>query len=362
MRKPTLNITGEQCTCEERLKAHVDCNIDEDISLTRKPGSRFWVSGIYKNRTYQGLIVCLICPLEYCRRESVHISLDNPDIQCANNRSGMLCGACAANYSLMLGSSRCEECSNTYLALLLPFAAAGIALVVFLSILRLTVATGMINSIILYANIIQVNKRVFLPSSGRNILTVFLAWVNLDLGFETCFCNGMTAHSQTWLQLAFPIYIWTLIGFIILISRYNITISKLIGHNPIAVLATLLFMSYTKVLKVIVEVYSSVDLEYPENEIVIVWLKDANVPYLQSWHLLLTVVTSLVLVFLFLPYTLLLLLGYIAFQERSTSIGLTGSSHSWTPTMLHTRSMLATGQDSCYLYAVLFTWCSCSVP
>ena len=305
-----FNKSGEQCTCEERLKAHVDCDIDEDISLTRKPGSRFWASGIYKNRTYQGLIVCPICPPEYCRRESVHISLDNPDIQCANNRSGMLCGACATNYSLMLGSSRCGECSNTYLALLLPFAAAGIALVVFLSILRLTVATGMINSVILYANIIQVNKRVFLPSSGRNILTVFLAWVNLDLGFETCFYNGMTAHSQTWLQLAFPIYIWTLIGFIILISRYNITVSKLIGHNPIAVLATLLFMSYTKVLKVIVEVYSSVDLEFPENEIVIVWLKDANVPYLQSWHLLLTVVTSLVLVFLFLPYTLLLLLGY----------------------------------------------------
>ena len=52
-------------------------------------------------------------------------------------------------------------------------------------------------------------------------------------------------------------------------------------------------MSYTKVLKVIVEVYSSVDLEFPENEIVIVWLKDANVPYLQSWYLLLTVVTSI---------------------------------------------------------------------
>ena len=44
------------------------------------------------------------------------------------------------------------------------------------------------------------------------------------------------------------------------------------------------------------------------------WLKDANVPYLQSWHLFLTVVTTLVLVFLFLPYTLLLLLGYKLYQ------------------------------------------------
>ena len=209
----------------------------------------------------------------------------------------------------MLGSSRCKECSNSYIALLLLFATAGIALVVFLFILRLTVATGMINSVILYANIVQVNKHVLLPHS-RNIFTFFIAWMNLDLGFETCFYNGMTAYAQTWLQLVFPAYVWIIICIIKIISRYSVTVSKLIGHNPIAVLATLLLMSYTKILKIIIEVYSSAQLEYPGNKTVTVWLKDGNVPYLESWHLLLTVVTSLVLVFLFFPYTLLLLLGY----------------------------------------------------
>ena len=97
---------------------------------------------------------------------------------------------------------------------------------------------------------------------------------------------------------------------IIITSRYSITVSKLIGSNPIAVLATLLLMSYAKILRIIIEVYSSAELDYPDNKTVTVWLKDANVPYLQSKHLLLTVVTSLVLVFLFLPYTVLLLLGY----------------------------------------------------
>ena len=115
---------------------------------------------------------------------------------------------------------------------------------------------------------------------------------------------------QTWLQFAFPLYVWILISLIILTSRYSITVSKLIGHNPIAVLATLLLMSYTKILKITIEVYSSVHLEYPDDKTVTVWLKDANVPYLQSWHLLLTVVTTMVLVFVFIPYTLFLLLGY----------------------------------------------------
>lgn len=56
-------------------------------------------------------------------------------------------------------------------------------------------------------------------------------------------------------------------------------------------------------VKIIIEVYSFADLDYPGNETVTVWLKDANVPYLESWHLLLTVVTTLVLVFFFIPYT-----------------------------------------------------------
>ena len=210
----------------------------------------------------------------------------------------------------MLGSPRCEVCSNSFLALLLPFAAAGIALVVFLSLLKLTVATGMINSVILYANIVQVNRTVFFSRSDKNALTIFVAWLNLDLGFESCFYDGMTAYAQTWLQFAFPMYVWILISLIILISRHSVTASKLIGHNPIAVLATLILMSYTKVLKIITAVYSSVVLDYPANRTVTVWLQDANVPYMQSWHLLLVVVTTLVLVLFFLPYTLLLLLGH----------------------------------------------------
>ena len=69
-------------------------------------------------------------------------------------------------------------------------------------------------------------------------------------------------------------------------------------------------MSYTKVLKIIIEVYSSVQLDYPDNKTVTVWLKDANVPYLKSKHLLLALVATFALAFLFLPYTILLLLGH----------------------------------------------------
>ena len=317
---PNGSFLGKnRCICDERLQAYdADCIVGEQSYTVRKAGSSFWMSALYnrsnqaQNQSYQGLILSKTCPKDYCTSDSVNITLDNLDVQCDLNRSGVLCGACATDYSLMLGSSKCQVCSNTYLTLLFPFAAAGVALVVFLTSLRLTVATGMINGLILYANIVQANKHLFLPEAGHTsgFLSVFIAWLNLDLGIRTCFYDGMDAYAQTWLQFAFPLYVWTLMGLMVLTSRYSLTVSRLIGSNPIAVLATLLLMSYAKVLKIVIAVYSFAKLDYPGNKTVTVWLKDANVPYLQSKHLLLTVVTSLVLVCLFLPYTLLLLLAH----------------------------------------------------
>ncbi len=306
-----FKLSHDHCICDRRLQQYnLTCVIAEDVFIIRAADSRVWMRPIYDNGSYQGLALYDSCPAGYCKDQNVEITLEFPDSQCGLNRSGILCGSCAANYSLMFGSSRCDACSNTYLALLLPFAVAGIALVVFLSFFRLTVATGMINSVILYANIVQVNKYLFFPVHERNVLTVFIAWMNLDLGFETCFYDGMDAYVQTWLQFAFPIYVWVLISLIIITSRYSITVSKLVGHNPVAVLSTLLLMSYTKILKSFIAVYSYAKLDYPDNTTFNVWLMDGDVPYLESKHLILTVMTTIFFTFFFVPYTLLLLLGY----------------------------------------------------
>jgi hypothetical protein len=304
--------SGEECICEDRLQRyHASCIIDADNSIIQGGVQlQLWVGA---DGSYQpeGLILYKACPVEYCRKGSLNITKWDLNRQCDHNHAGVLCGSCETNHSFLLGSSHCGECPNSFhLALLLPFAAAGIALVVFLTIIRLTVASGMINGVILYANIVQINRKSYFPTGKSNILTIFIAWLNLDLGFETCFYNGMNAYAQTWLQYAFPLYVWVLISLIIVVSRYSITVSAMIGRNPVAVLATLLLMSYAKIIKTGIEVYSYAKLDYPDNETVLVWLRDGNVSFFDPLQLLLMVVTSLVLVFLFLPYTLLLLLGY----------------------------------------------------
>ena len=70
-------------------------------------------------------------------------------------------GACLPGLSLALGTSRCLQCSNIWLLLLLPFATAGLALVFVLLTLNLRVAAGTINGLKFYANIVRANHAVF---------------------------------------------------------------------------------------------------------------------------------------------------------------------------------------------------------
>ena len=173
-------------------------------------------------------------------------------------------------------------------------------------LLDLTVAAGTIHGLIFYANIIASNRHIFLPQDQSKVFTVFISWLNLDLGIETCFYNGMDILLKTCLQFVFPLYVWALVGALVYISRHSLLVSKLLGINTIPVLATLFYLSYAKILHIILVALSLTSLHYPSGE-KIVWLYDANIP--SSWYIPLAVVAALFLLFLFLPYTFLLLLG-----------------------------------------------------
>ena len=94
---------------------------------------------------------------------ALNLNLEYPDDQCAFHRTGILCGACQQNLSQVFGTSRCRECSSMWVLLWVPaFALAGIALVVALIFLNITVSVETINGLIFYANIVRANH--FFPS------------------------------------------------------------------------------------------------------------------------------------------------------------------------------------------------------
>ena len=293
------------CNCAQRLKRFTKtCRLAER-DIYHEFQSEFWV-GYKQDNTSDGLILHSHCPFDYCTTNKMYIAVDDSDKQCSNNRTGLLCGKCAQNFSLALGTNRCLQCSNNYLWLIVAFAFAGVALVLLLLVLRLTVAVGTINGLIFYTNIIAINSATFF-SSYTNVLTVFIAWLNLDLGTETCFYNSLDAYAKAWMQFAFPFYVWALVGIIIFISHYSSKVATILGTNPTAVLATLFLLSYTKFLRAIIVSLSYTTLEYPNNTHISVWLYDANITYFSKKHVPLFTTALVCLVVLFLPYTVFLI-------------------------------------------------------
>ena len=73
-------------------------------------------------------------------------------------------------------------------------------LVALILLLNLTVAAGTLNGIIFYVNIVNANIQTFLLSSRPSFFSVFISWLNLDIGLDTCFFEGMDSYLKTWLH------------------------------------------------------------------------------------------------------------------------------------------------------------------
>ena len=299
------------CTCLKALLHYMDntsCDINTQ-TVQRTP--TLWISASFTEDNTQTLAVHQHCPFDYCDPNKHRLDLSYPHQQCAHNRLGILCGECRRGLSLTLGSPKCKQCSNRYLSLLLVFPLAGIALVAVLTCLNLTVSVGTINGLILYANIIRAIHPVFFPST--NFLSVFVAWMNLDIGMESCLYDGMDFYGLTWLQFAFPVYIWLLVSVMIITSHYSTTAAKLVSRDAVKVLATLFLLSYAKLLRTIITVLSFTYISYEDSDGTTyrsaVWLYDGNVGFVEGKHIPLFLVAIGFGVLYIIPFTVLLLLA-----------------------------------------------------
>ena len=228
--------------------------------------------------------------------------------------------------------------------------ALGILLIVLLFLLHLTVASGTINGLLFYVNIIQANHQIFLPTATTHqfkyfyLHTVFIGWLNLDFGIEICFYKDMDIFAYSWLQFLFPIYLWILMLIIIISARYSHRVSKRLGHNLVAVLATVLLISYGKMLQAIIVPFSWVELkiatqESSNSELNIstktVWLYHTITTIMWYWYSL------QVLLFSFssflTPFSFSVVTGYRLNPTGVFSLGSTSLSLSWMHTMLPIR-------------------------
>ena len=293
-----------KCGCDPKLRPYITtCNASREV-VTRE--GEFWITYINtSDAATSGYLIYPFCPYNYCLPPTSPIEInlnlpDGADSQCADGRSGLLCGQCQSGLSLSLGSSRCIPCLNTWPVtlpvMLIAGLLAGVILVVLVMSINLTVAVGTLNSIIFYANIVQANISIFLPFSKPNIATVFISALNLEIGFDTCFFKGIDAYWKTLLHLAIPFYVIFLVIVIIFTTEHSTRFAKLLARkNPVATLATLVLLSYSKQLQTVISSLSFAILEYPNGSRRTVWLPDASVEYLKGKHIVLFIISILIL-------------------------------------------------------------------
>ena len=301
------------CNCEYAMASVgtiQSCNASNNL-ITKTSGS-LWLNGTD---------VCTMsyssCPFDYCINDMIPFNLSNPNEQCAHNRGGTSCGMCSNEMSLMLGSNKCANCNNTNVALIIPFGLLGIILVILIIALNLTVTVGTINGLLFFANVIKIYQPLVTNFDKIYVLSQFISWINMDFGIETCFYDGMGSCGKIGLQFVFPVYLFMLFLIIIALSRWFSKFARLIGSNSVPVLCTLLLLSFTKLLRTVLLIFSYRRLhKYKCNEVEratcnnsseTLWFIDGNYEYFKSCHLALVIIALPVLVFIFVPYVSFLL-------------------------------------------------------
>ena len=98
------------CDSDPVLSSYIDeCNIDH--SAIRRPVNT-WIT-VYTQRNNTKYLISS-CPMDYCIPHSSNFNLLYSELQCQFNRSSILCSLCQHHLSMVIGSSRCMECTNVH--------------------------------------------------------------------------------------------------------------------------------------------------------------------------------------------------------------------------------------------------------
>jgi predicted outer membrane repeat protein len=346
-------MESQQCSCTSFLQEHgVSCILEEQ---SFKRPADVWLR--YDLQTGE-FLAHKSCPLQKCTSETLTLDLNSSDSPCHSEFSGILCGRCASGLSATLGRIGCKKCAGGFSALVvLIFVIAGPLLIAAMLYGDLTVNHGTFNGIIFYANIVHIHRSILFGPDHSSPVTVLLAWLNLDLGIEMCFYPGMTFYAQMWFQFSFPVYILLLVLILNCLNWYTILGGRIIGNNIRSVEATLVLLSYTKLLRLAAKTLSYTAISSSNGNKYKLWLYDGNLAFMGSKHAILAVSALAILIFFILPFTLLMLLEYPLLRHKTRRLlvksGIYTSIHVfqmpyneitrwWTGVLLLVRILLVT--------------------
>ena len=249
---------------------------------------------------------------------------------CPTNRGGPLCSRCIKGTSVVLGPDDCKHCSDQWLWTIALYIALGPLLIYLMSTLKLTLTSGTLNGIIFCAQVSAEFKtgsgKIYKHGTSERFLYVYInfgAWcvsvLNLGLGVHVpiCLYAEMDEFVKRCVQLLFPLYLLTIVVFLILASHYSVSLSNCISPWSVQVLVTVIHLSFAGICETVIDVFTPTYI-YVEgrNKPLRVWYSDGTVEYGKGKHLCLMIGISVVAAILILPYITLLIGGRFLMRCR----------------------------------------------
>ena len=316
-----FQLNNGTCECANynvNTKGYMRCDLTSGNLQKR---SNHWIGCYRKGRENCHNKVMVGMKTRYsdcCHNKDMSVTAEDTDIQCKEGRTGLGCGSCLGNYSVVLGTDNCMKCSDSYLGLVAVYMVAVILLILFLAAFNVTITNGYLNCFIFYANCIYINRNEFFSAFNKYEVTrLMITWLNLDLGIEVCLFNGMTMIQKTWLQLGYVFYMWTLHIIIIFLCRRSTRCTRLFGENVNKVLSTLILLSFVKTVRIVQSILSA-------NKLYVInstsdsgldrnmWLMDSTIHFAEGYHIPLLIVAVFLLVVLLLLTLSLLFIQFLA--------------------------------------------------
>lgn len=312
-----LSIEDNQasCKCQGILdEKKISCDLGSASLSSPMDGVSFaiprnyWLGQDHNGHTY----FSERCPPAFCNNteEQNWVWPARDSRQCLHGREGLLCGNCPKGQSVVFGSPHCSKCTNYSLLLIIGFAVLGPALIGFLCFFNFTVSTRSINGLFFYISVVSINIDLF-PIFSNTFASSVVSVLNLDIGFD-CFYDGMTIKDRTLLSFAFPLYLLLLVVLLIAVSRCvpMHKVNKRIGPRITPVLATVIFLSHTKLFNAVVKSLLNTHIwDISNGQCSKVWQFDGTLPYFRDEHLVLAAIALLILGGLLLPVTVVAVAG-----------------------------------------------------
>ena len=198
----TLNNVS-YCQCSPLLSGQVtNCNIS-DVTIQKV------TQYIWNGTAFDGTVAYSeYCLHEACQNSSMY-SPEDPNSQCTNGHTGVMCSRCEPDLSVTLGLPKCQRCSNYSLLLSIAFAAMGLVFTAFIYVLNLTVFTGTMNGLLWYTFVINQSYFIFFNTNVFNryeqVLFTFAAWLNFDFGIV------YRVYMKAWISIITHGYSWLIL-------------------------------------------------------------------------------------------------------------------------------------------------------